>query len=96
MHKISKCRQPSKTVKTTQKSKPNFIVYSNPMESHNTNIRESLRTAQPPPQRCALKTKKFVRQEKNKKCVTFLGGVGVGGLHKNGTKSICNTSLNPY
>ena len=48
------------------------------MESHNTNIRESLRTAQPPPQQRALKTKKFVMQEKNKKCVTFLmeGGGG--------------------
>ena len=66
------------------------------MESHNTNIRESLRTAQLPPQRRALKTKKFVTQEKNKKCVTFLGGGGVGGLQKNGTKSICNTSLNLY
>ena len=55
-----------------------------PMESHNTNIRESLRTAQPPPQRRALKTKKFVSQEKNKKCVTFQRGRrGVGGLQKN-------------
>ena len=53
-----------------------------PIESHNTNIRESLRTAQPPPQRRALKTKKFVTQEKNKKCVTFLRGGG-GGLQKN-------------
>ena len=52
------------------------------MESHNTNIRESLRTAQPPPQQRALKTKKFVMQEKNKKCVTFLMEGG-GGLHKN-------------
>ena len=50
-----------------------------PMEFHNTNIRESLRTAQPPPQRRALKTKKFVLQEKNKKCVTFLNGGGGGG-----------------
>ena len=49
-----------------------------PMESHNTNIRESLRTAQPPPQRRALKTKEFVSQEKNKKCVTFLNGGGGG------------------
>ena len=54
-----------------------------PIESHNTNIRESLRTAQPPPQRRALKTKKFVTQEKNKKCVTFLRGGGGGGLQKN-------------
>ena len=53
-----------------------------PMEFHNTNIRESLRTAQPPPQRRALKTKKFVLQEKNKKCVTFLNGGG-GVLQKN-------------
>ena len=49
-----------------------------PMESHNTNIRESLKTTQPPPQRRALKTKKFVTQEKNKKCVTFLRGGGGG------------------
>ena len=49
-----------------------------PMESHNTNIRESLRTAQLPPQRRALKKKKFVSQEKNKECVTFLRGGGGG------------------
>ena len=49
------------------------------MESHNTNIRESLRTAQPPPQRRALKTKKFVvaREKQKVRDVSKGGGWGV-------------------
>ena len=71
------------------------------MESHNTNIRESLRTAQPPPQRRALKTKKFVSQEKNKKCVTFLRGGGRSPEERpydvsRGQNQFCNASLNLY
>ena len=39
------------------------------MESHKTNIRESLRTAQPPPQRRALKTKSEICHAREKQKV---------------------------
>ena len=49
-----------------------------PMESHKTNIRESLRTAQPPPQRPALKTKSEICHAREKQKVRDVSKGGGG------------------